>query len=64
MFNHHFFHGEDVYHKFLKPSGKPTKIALLVDPPFGGRLDALAHTIERVKEDVNKLDGQAEVKGT
>ena len=57
MFNHHFFEGVDsqtVYKKFLT-DGK-NKIALVMDPPFGGKVDVIANTVEKIASDYQQLN--------
>lgn len=49
MFNHHFFDGpkgEATFKKFLVESNG--KLALIIDPPFGGKVDVLAHTLKKI----------------
>ncbi|KAJ8304059.1 hypothetical protein KUTeg_017642, partial [Tegillarca granosa] len=50
MFNHHFFDGgksEDVFKKFVKETGK-SNVAMVIDPPFGGMVEALAASINSI----------------
>lgn len=60
MFNHHFFNGVSSklrYEHFLKDScGNDKKLAILVDPPFGGLLQVLAHTIKSITDEWNCLN--------
>lgn len=51
MFNHHFF-GEDMgnYRDFLQEAAKG-RLLVTMDPPFGGLLQVLAHTLRRIGED-------------
>jgi hypothetical protein len=66
MFNHYFFDGEKahtVYMEFLRReelvppspvtanSVKDSDILVVLDPPFGGLVDALAATLKRITED-------------
>lgn len=50
MFNHHFFDNEERnrYKKFLENSDV---LMVLVDPPYGGLLEALHHTLEKISAD-------------
>ena len=49
MFNHHFFeeHSHDTFTKFI---AEPDfgKLVLVTDPPFGGRVEVLAHVIKKI----------------
>jgi hypothetical protein len=50
VFNGHFFHGDAAFRSWCSNSGADgADVALFVDPPFGGRLDALAKTIDNLK---------------
>ena len=44
VFNGHFFHGDASFRSWCSKS-KDAKVAVVVDPPFGGRLDALSKTL-------------------
>jgi Probable N6-adenine methyltransferase len=72
MFNHYFFNGEKsrrVYMNFLRhPTSLPAMpaavdtvkdndILVVVDPPFGGLVDALAVTLKRISEDYYESNG-------
>ncbi|RZB94444.1 zinc finger CCHC domain-containing protein 4 [Asbolus verrucosus] len=60
-FNDHFFfpESEEVFSDFLTSSND---IALILDPPFGGRVEPLAHTIHTISEKYRKLNNtQAEL---
>ena len=51
MFNHYFFRGrQDAYKKFLSHS-TCDEIILVTDPPFGGLVAVIAHTIRRIMAD-------------
>lgn len=52
LFNHHFFShtGKQNYEKFIKSHGG--NVAVILDPPFGGRLEPLALTLASIAEDV------------
>ena len=60
MFNHHFFDGpagRAVYDQFLMDSGKENqRLALVMDPPFGGKVDVLSHTIGIIGSDYRRLN--------
>ena len=50
MFNHHFFDekGEEFFQAFLKEGGEG--LVLVTDPPFGGMVQPLAHTFNRIED--------------
>jgi hypothetical protein len=52
MFNHHFLEegGDKVYRKFLSRA-QPGELVILTDPPFGGLVEPLAHTMKKVQSD-------------
>nr|XP_045607157.1 rRNA N6-adenosine-methyltransferase ZCCHC4-like [Procambarus clarkii] len=57
MFNHHFFDGEkakDTYQRFI--SGDEN-LVLVTDPPFGGRMELLAHNLKKIQEDWRRARG-------
>ncbi|XP_022120864.2 rRNA N6-adenosine-methyltransferase ZCCHC4 isoform X1 [Pieris rapae] len=57
MFNNFLFDGnndEKVLKKFLKAS-KDTGLCIVMDPPFGGRVEPLVHTIKELSATYNKL---------
>ncbi|XP_045516659.1 rRNA N6-adenosine-methyltransferase ZCCHC4 [Pieris brassicae] len=57
MFNNYLFDGnndEKVLKKFLKAS-KDTGLCIVMDPPFGGRVEPLVHTIKELSATYNKL---------
>lgn len=61
MFNHHFFDGSEgvsVYEQFLK-DGK-NSLALVMDPPFGGKVEIISHTLKKIEEDYTRLNGNME----
>ena len=52
LFNNYFFDeikGQKTFHKFIEDSAKES-IILIVDPPFGGLIEAMAKTIEKISE--------------
>lgn len=52
MFNHHFVEGkkgEKKLSNFITKSGKE-QLALVIDPPFGGMLEALAESIKKINQ--------------
>ncbi|KAK3878705.1 hypothetical protein Pcinc_016652, partial [Petrolisthes cinctipes] len=52
MFNHHFFDGEEAKQTYLNFIGQQdAKLAVVCDPPFGGRMELLAHNLTRIQED-------------
>ncbi|XP_064608799.1 rRNA N6-adenosine-methyltransferase ZCCHC4-like [Liolophura sinensis] len=55
MFNHYFFHGrssEEAFHKFVSKDADE-KLIILMDPPFGGMVEALASTLKKISEAAN-----------
>lgn len=52
MFNHYFFSGtrsEDIFKKFITEDyGK--RVAMVIDPPFGGMVEALACSISKIDQ--------------
>ena len=52
MFNHHFFDdgGHEKYEDFI--SGADT-LYVIVDPPYGGLVEALKHTLDSIQRDSN-----------
>ena len=59
MFNHHFFSGpqsHDVFERFLtEDSGK--RVAMVIDPPFGGMVEALAATVSKTEKTWQNVSG-------
>lgn len=58
MFNHYFFDGDpglQVYHKFLESS--KDKLAVVVDPPFGGKTELLSNTLNMISQEYQRLHG-------
>jgi hypothetical protein len=49
MFNHHFFHDKQSYLKFLN---KSNNLLIVIDPPFGGLIKLIAHSIEKIKNEL------------
>ena len=50
MFNHHFFgseHSERRLKKFLHADNEE-RVALVMDPPFGGLVDVLGTTVKKI----------------
>jgi hypothetical protein len=50
LFNNYFFDGltaEKTFHNFIKESPKESLI-LIIDPPFGGLIEAIAQTIDKI----------------
>ncbi len=60
MFNHHFFdgiEGQAVYNQFLMESGMVgNNLALVMDPPFGGKVDVLCHTVQAIRADFRRIN--------
>ncbi|XP_064213339.1 rRNA N6-adenosine-methyltransferase ZCCHC4 [Tribolium castaneum] len=54
-FNNHFFlpESQQVFEDFLKTE---SDLVLILDPPFGGRVEPLAHTIKQISEKYNQLN--------
>ena len=53
MFNHYFFRGAEAcsaYKKFLSHT-TAEEIILVMDPPFGGLVEVIIHTIRRIMAD-------------
>ncbi|XP_074659207.1 rRNA N(6)-adenosine-methyltransferase ZCCHC4-like [Tubulanus polymorphus] len=53
VFNGHFFDGEDsvaTYQQFLAEK----ELVVLIDPPFGGRIDVLSSTVRKIEADWRK----------
>ena len=48
MFNNHFFSDKQDYTKFLN---KSKKLLIIMDPPFGGIVKLIAHSIDQIKGD-------------
>lgn len=58
MFNHYFFDGlnaTSLYEQFLK-DGK-TGLAVVIDPPFGGKVEVISHTIKAINNDYKRVNG-------
>ncbi|XP_044252568.1 rRNA N6-adenosine-methyltransferase ZCCHC4 isoform X2 [Tribolium madens] len=53
-FNNHFFHPEsqEVFDDFLKSES----VVMILDPPFGGRVEPLAQTINQITQKYNRLN--------
>lgn len=59
MFNHFFFdgaEGEATFNNFLKES--KGNLALVLDPPFGGKMDVLANTLKKIFKQFCDLIGK------
>ena len=53
MMNHHFFGGEDertIFEKFMEET-EDKKVAIVVDPPFGIMVEALAVTLAKIRNE-------------
>ncbi|XP_035229128.1 rRNA N6-adenosine-methyltransferase ZCCHC4-like isoform X2 [Stegodyphus dumicola] len=52
LFNNHFFGGESSKKKFFKflTEGSEEKTVILLDPPFGGLIDAISHTLKKMNK--------------
>ena len=48
MFNNHFFSDKEGYTKFLN---KSKKLLIIMDPPFGGIVKLISHSIDQIKGD-------------
>ncbi|VVD01125.1 unnamed protein product [Leptidea sinapis] len=58
MFNNYLFDGnndEKILKKFIKLS-KDRKLCIVMDPPFGGRVEPLLHTIKELSSMYNKIN--------
>jgi hypothetical protein len=58
MFNHHFFNGVEgvsTYEQFLK-EGK-NNLAVVMDPPFGGKVEIIANTLQKIDKEYKRLNG-------
>ncbi|XP_021377170.1 zinc finger CCHC domain-containing protein 4-like isoform X2 [Mizuhopecten yessoensis] len=64
MFNHHFFDGqksEDVFKQFILEEEEDGKrVAMVMDPPFGGMVDALAATYNKISLQWQTLSDQTQ----
>ena len=60
FFNHHFFHQQEKvqYKNFLKNS---EKLVVIIDPPFGGRVDAMKISVQSIKQDVKAVRKNSKV---
>lgn len=59
MFNHYFFdglQGTEIYDQFIK-EGK-NSLAIVMDPPFGGKVEIIAHTFKSIDADYKRLNGE------
>ncbi|KAI9558111.1 hypothetical protein GHT06_014864 [Daphnia sinensis] len=59
MFNHHFFDKSEsvsVYEQFLT-EGK-NNLALVMDPPFGGKVEVISHTLQTIDDEYRHLNGE------
>lgn len=57
MFNNHVF--DEAQEKYLQDYLSTEKIIVLLDPPFGGRVEPLAHTIKSLSKHLSKCrDGK------
>ena len=56
MFNNHFFDvsDRDTLQKFMKTH---RKLLIVTDPPFGGRVEVLAHTLKKLSTEWSLLNG-------
>jgi hypothetical protein len=52
MFNHHFFDAKDDYKSFISGA---SNLFIVMDPPFGGLIDALTFNLKRIIEDFQQL---------
>ncbi len=60
MFNHHLFDGPQgvsVYEQFLK-DGK-NSLALVMDPPFGGKVEVISHNLKTIDADYKRINGDS-----
>lgn len=57
MFNHHFFNGTESQEKFSEfLTEKENKhVAIVTDPPFGGLVEVLASTLNRIFDEWKQL---------
>ena len=58
MFNHHFFNGVEgvsIYEQFLKEA--KNNLAVVMDPPFGGKVEIIAHTLQKIDKEYKRLNG-------
>lgn len=64
MFNHHFMDtgndpqgqkGRDRFSKFLNGFSGQGSYVIVMDPPFGGRVEALANTIKEIAAEIRQL---------
>ena len=57
MFNLHFFEdgAEKTFEKFIQQAKK--SLALVIDPPFGGKVEILARTLKTMNEKYHQFVG-------
>lgn len=62
MFNHHMFVSEhkNYYEDFLE--GSTDGMAVVLDPPFGGKVELIATSLNRIMSDWNKLNKSDDAK--
>ncbi|XP_027215045.2 rRNA N6-adenosine-methyltransferase ZCCHC4 [Penaeus vannamei] len=51
MFNHYFFDGKKAKETYQNFIAEKEKLVLVSDPPFGGRMELLAHNMKRIEQD-------------
>lgn len=59
MFNHYFFCGEEskeIFEKFITEDPEK-RVAMVIDPPFGGMVEALASSISKIEKMWQKVSG-------
>lgn len=59
IFNHHFFDGPQsvsVYKQFLM-EGK-NNLAVVMDPPFGGKVEIISRTLQTIDDEYKSLNGE------
>lgn len=64
MFNHHFFDGDKAKETYLQFVTGNEKLVVVSDPPFGGRMELLAHNLLTIQNEwrvVNKLSEESQL---
>ncbi|CAH1783078.1 unnamed protein product [Owenia fusiformis] len=62
MFNHHFLDGSvahKLYESFLE--SESSRIAIVTDPPYGGRVEVLTHTLKKINKTWQNKDTSTDI---
>nr|XP_053651509.1 rRNA N6-adenosine-methyltransferase ZCCHC4-like [Cherax quadricarinatus] len=57
MFNHHFFEGETAKNTYEHFISVDENLVIVTDPPFGGRMELLAHNLKQIQDDWRRSRG-------